>query len=200
MNRAAAVFSLAPNAVAIGAVWAQDCLEETMRLFHGTVLTVAMLALGCASGGASAGADEPGSGPGPQASGDSFSKDVGLATAADLERQTNRILERYQYSIERFDIGAYSFIDTRWKDRPVTEDERASGFVAARTRIMIRTRLRSRATDPVLAVHRVTFNAENLVRRAAGGDWERVVTEGFLDHVSRIALQFETEFRAGIRR
>ena len=169
-----------------------------MRLFHGTMLTVAMLTVGCASGGASAGADEPG--PEPVASGDSFSQDVGLATMADLERLTTRILERYQYDIERFDKGAYTFIDTSWRDRPVTADERASGFVAARTRILIRTRLRSRATSRILAVHRVTFHAENLVRRAAGGDWERVVTEGFLDHVSRIALQFETEFRAGIRR
>ena len=169
-----------------------------MRLFHGTVLTVAMLTVGCASGGASAGADEPK--PEPEASGGSFSRDVGLATMADLERLTNRILERYQYEIERFDKGAYTFIDTRWRDRLVTEDERASGFVAARTRILIRTRLRSRATTPILAVHRVTFNAENLVRRSAGGDWERVATEGFRDHVSRIALQFETEFRAGIRR
>lgn len=167
-----------------------------MRLFHGTVLTVAMLTVGCASGGASAGADEPG----PEARGDSFSKDVGLATIADLERLTNKILERYQYEIERFDKGAYTFIDTRWRDRLVTEDERASGFVAARTRILIRTRLRSRATTQILAVHRVTFNAENLVRRSGGGDWESVMTEGFRDHVSRIALQFETEFRAGLRR
>ncbi len=169
-----------------------------MRLFHGTVLTVAMLTVGCASGGASNGADEPA--PEAEASGDSFSQDVGLATVSDLERQTTRILERYQYDIERFDKGAYTFIDTRWRDRPVTEDESASGFVAARTRILIRTRLRSRATDQILAVHRVTFTAENLVRRSAGGDWERVMTEGFRDHVSRIALQFETEFRAGVRR
>ncbi len=169
-----------------------------MRLFHGTVLTVVMLTLGCASGGASAGADE--AGPGPEAGGDSFSQDVGLATMADLERLTNRILQRYQYEIERFDKGAYTFIDTRWRDRPVTEDERASGFVAARTRILIRTRLRSRVTTQILAVHRVTFNAENQVKRSAGGDWERVATEGFRDYVSRIALQFETEFRAGIRR
>ncbi len=196
MNRVAAVFSLAPNAVVTRAAWTQDYLEGTMRLFHGTVLTVAMLTVGCASGGASAGADEPE----PEASGGSFSRDVGLATMADLERLTNRILERYQYEIERFDKGAYTFIDTRWRDRLVTEDERASGFVAARTRILIRTRLRSRATTPILAVHRVTFNAENQVRRSAGGDWERVATEGFRDHVSRIALQFETEFRAGIRR
>ncbi|MCH7476131.1 MAG: hypothetical protein IIA27_15885, partial [Gemmatimonadetes bacterium] len=112
------------------------------------------------------------------ASGDSFSQDVGLATMADLERLTNRILERYQYDIERFDKGAYTFIDTRWRDRPVTADERASGFVAARTRILIRTRLRSRVTNPTLAVHRVTFNAENLVRRPAAGDCERVATEG----------------------
>ena len=169
-----------------------------MRLFHGTVLTVAMLTVGCASGGASAGAAE--AEPEPQASGDSFSQDVGLATITDLERLTNRILERYHYTIERFDKGAYTFIDTSWKDRPVTEDERASGFVAARTRILIRTRLRSRATTQILAVHRVTFNAENLMRRSADGDWERILTEGFRDHVSRIALQFETEFRAGIRR
>ncbi len=169
-----------------------------MRLFHGTVLTVAMLTFGCASGGASGGADEPE--PEPVASGDGFSQNVGLATAADLERLTNRILERYQYEIERFDEGPYTFIDTRWRDRPVTEDERASGFVAARTRILIRTRLRSRATAQILAVHRVTFTAENLVRRSADGDWERVATKGFRDHVSRIALQFETEFRAGIRR
>ena len=169
-----------------------------MRLFHDTLLTVAMLTVGCASGGASAGADEPA--PAPEASGDSFSKDVGLATMADLERLTTRIFERYQYEIERFDKGAYTFIDTRWRDRLVTEDERASGFVAARTRILIRTRLRSRATTPILAVHRVTFTAENLVRRSGGGDWERVNTEGFRDHVSRIALQFETEFRAGLRR
>ncbi len=167
-----------------------------MRLFHGTVLIVAMLTVGCASGGASAGADEAA----PEASGDSFSKDVGLATMTDLERLTNSILQRYQYEIERFDQGPYTFIDTRWRDRPVTQDERESGFVAARTRILIRTRLRSRATTQVLAVHRVTFNAENQVKRSADGDWERVMTEGFRDHVSRIALQFETEFRAGIRR
>ncbi len=168
-----------------------------MRLFHGTVLTVAMLTVGCASGGASAGADEPA--PAPVASGDGFRKEVGLATISDLERLTTRIFERYQYEIERFDIGAYTAIDTRWRDRLVTEDERARGFVAARTRILIRTRLRSRATTQILAVHRVTFNAENLLRRS-GGDWERVMTEGFRDHVSRIALQFETEFRAGLRR
>ncbi len=169
-----------------------------MRLFHGAVLTVAMLTVGCASGGASAGAEAPG--PEPEAFGDSFSRNVGLATMADLRRLTNRILERYQYEIERFDEGAYTFIDTRWRNRPVTEDERASGFVAARTRILIRTRLRSRATTQILAVHRVTFNAENQVRRSLDGDWERIATEGFRDHVSRIALQFETEFRAGIRR
>ena len=157
-----------------------------------------MLTVGCASGGGAAGADELG--PEPEAFGDSFSQNVGLATMADLERLTNRILQRYQYEIERFDKGAYTFIDTRWRDRPVTEDERASGFVAARTRILIRTRLRSRATTQILAVHRVTFNAENQVKRSAGGDWERVATEGFRDHVSRIALQFWTEFRAGIRR
>ncbi len=63
-----------------------------MRLIHGVVLTVAMLTVGCASGGASAGANEQG--PEPEASGDSFSKDVGLATMSDLERLTNRILER----------------------------------------------------------------------------------------------------------
>ncbi len=169
-----------------------------MRLFRGTVLTIAMLTVGCASGGASGGVDEPGAEP--RASGDGFSQDVGLATAADLRRLTNRILERYQYEIERFDEGAYTFIDTRWRDRPVTEDERASGFVAARTRILIRTRLRSRATSQILAVHRVTLTAENLVRRSVDGDWERIATEGFRDHMSRIALQFETEFRAGIRR
>ena len=169
-----------------------------MRLFNGAVLTVAMLTVGCASGGASAGANEQG--PEPEAFSDSFSQDVGLATMSDLRRLTNRILERYQYEIERFDEGAYTFIDTLWKDRPVTEDERASGFVAARTRILIRTRLRSRATTQILAVHRVTFNAENQVRRSLDGDWERIATEGFRDHVSRIALQFETEFRAGIRR
>ena len=169
-----------------------------MRLFHGAVLTVAMLTVGCASGGASAGANEQG--PEPEAFGDSFSQNVGLATMSDLRRLTNRILERYQYEIERFDEGAYTFIDTRWKDRPVTEDERASGFVAAQTRILIRTRLRSRATAQILAVHRVTFNAENLVKRSAGGDWERIATAGFRDHASRIAFQFETEFRAGIRR
>ena len=169
-----------------------------MRLFHGTALTVAMLTVGCASGGASAGADEPG--PEREARGDSFRKDVGLATLADLERVTYRIFERYQYEVERFDKGAYTFIDTRWRDRVPTEDERASGFVAVRTRILIRTRLRSRATTQILAVHRVTLTAENEARRSGGGDWERIMTEGFRDHVSRIALQFETEFRAGIRR
>ncbi len=169
-----------------------------MRLIHGVVLTVAMLTVGCASGGASAGANEQG--PEPEAFSDNFSQDVGLATMSDLRRFTNRILERYQYEIERFDEGAYTFIDTRWRNRPVTEDERASGFVAAQTRILIRTRLRSRATTQILAVHRVTFNAENLVRRSVDGDWERIATEGFRDHVSRIALQFRTEFSAGIRR
>ncbi len=89
-----------------------------MRLFHGTVLTVAMLTVGCASGGASAGANEQG--PEPEAFSDNFSQDVGLATMSDLRRFTNRILERFQYEIERFDEGAYTFIDTRWRNRPVT--------------------------------------------------------------------------------
>ena len=164
---------------------------------HCAAPVVMMLIWGCASGGGAVTSEEPR----PLDEAAIFSQDVGLATMTDLRRMTNRILQRYQYQIERFDEGAYTFIDTRWKDRPVFADEAAMGVVAARTRILIRTRLRSRATTQILAVHHVTLSAENMVRITGEDEWQSaVMTAEFKDYASRIALQFETEFRAGIRR
>lgn len=166
-------------------------------LRHCAAPVVMMLICGCASGGGAVTSEEPR--PSDEAA--IFSQDVGLATLADLRRLTNRILERYQYQIERFDEGAYTFVDTRWKDRPIFADEAAIGVMAARTRILIRTRLRSRATTQILAVHRITLSAENMVRTTRDGKWQfGVMTAEFKDYASRIAHQFETEFRAGIRR
>lgn len=170
------------------------------RRVRAAAATTVLLLQGCASAGGGAGAGATDNDASSSAAVESFSKDVGLATAFDLERQTRRILERYQYEIIRFDEGAYTFVDTAWKPRPVLPDEQAMGIVAARTRILIRTRLRSRVTDETLAVHRVTFSAENMVR-IGDADWQYgVMTEDFKDYLDRIATQFESEFRTGIRR
>ena len=108
-----------------------------MRLVYGSALTLAVFTLGCASGGGT-----PSAGGGNTATslsaGDSFSQNVGLATIADFRRQTERILERYQFQIERFDEGAYTSVDTYWKDRQITDQEAAAGYIAAQTRILLR--------------------------------------------------------------
>ena len=172
-----------------------------MRLIHGGALLLSIMAVGCASGGGATGGSGDPADPTALSAGETFSQDVGLATITDLRRITESIMERYQYEIERFDEGAYTVVDSYWKDRQLLPDERDAGFVGAQTRLLIRTRLRARATTQTLAVHRVTFQAENMLRRTPGGEWEfGILTDDFKDLVENIARQFESEFRAGIRR
>ena len=155
------------------------------------VMLCTTLVWGCATSGA--GSAEMGAIP--------FRETVGNATAIDVERKTRQVLERYHYELVRTETTRYSmYFETHWRQRAPFEDEEALGISAARSRIIVRGRSRTRGAGGTTGLMVVEFTMENLVLDEDSGQWRQVVvTNMFRAYAKEIANRLKDEFTSGIR-
>lgn len=131
-----------------------------------------------------------------------YTANVGTATAYDFKDKTQRLFTRYQFQVYRFQETAdLIFIETEWKLRYPFEDELAHGIEEAKTRIVAEARPRSRMSSGGSELNRVSFYAENLVRFKQSHEWQPVALSDMLkSYLKEFADDLTTEFRTGIRK
>lgn len=131
----------------------------------------------------------------------SYSTNVGVATTFDFKDKTERILNKYQFQIERYEeYGDRLYIETKWKDRIPFEDEKKDGIIAARSRLIVKARPRTR-TGITVKLNQIQFIGENLVLFANRESWRPApLTKMCKAYFKQCADDLKTEFRTGIRR
>lgn len=132
-----------------------------------------------------------------------FSVSAGETTMHDLYIKTARILNRDLFEIVRQEESTQLvYLETRWQFRPPFEDEQAQGIAEARTRLIVRARLRRAA---VIAggsnLYTVQITAENMVQLIGAEEWSRITnTPMYKAYIRNIAKELENEFRMSMRR
>ncbi len=144
---------------------------------------------------------------GTRSEGNSFGKfeyveEIGVATDFDTADKTRRILSRLNFVLVREERSTNEFyFETQWKDRHPFEDEREAGVVAARTRIIIRTRPKTATGFGGAKLNRIRLFAENEVQYASSHEWRRaVITPMLKDYLDDIVERIKIEFRSGMRK
>ena len=133
-----------------------------------------------------------------------YKADLGVATDFDALDKTRRILmSRFHYEIVREEHSAGSFyFETRWKERPLFEDELELGVVSARTRVIISTRPRARYGSGLAQPNPIRMLGESQFILEGGGEWVKIpITDAARKYMKNIANEFKTEFKAvGLRK
>ncbi len=139
--------------------------------------------------------------------GDAFGKfdyveEIGVATDFDTADKTRRILSRLNFILVREERSVNEFyFETQWKDRHPFEDEREAGVVAARTRIIIRTRPKTATGFGGAKLNRIRLFAENEVQYASSHEWQRAaITPMLKEYLDDIVERIKIEFRSGMRK
>lgn len=129
-----------------------------------------------------------------------YRADLGVATDFDALDKTRRILmSRFHYEIVREEHSSGSFyFETRWKERPLFEDERELGVISARTRLIISTRPRARYGSGMAQSNSIRMLGESQFILEGGGEWIKIpMTDAARNYMKTIANEFKTEFKAG---
>jgi hypothetical protein len=148
------------------------------------LLSVLVLASGCASTGGSA----------------QFRRDVGSATGPDALERGAMVLREYHYEVVRQEQTPDLVMETHWLPRAVFDDERALGIGDAESRVLITGRQR---IDTLLgSLYTLTMVVENRVRPVDNDQWvETINTRSFSQYAERMAKRLEEELRTiGVRR
>ena len=153
-----------------------------------SLLSILVLQLGCSGSGSTT------------SSGNSFRENLGSTSLAQLQKSIEDIvLRKYQYQYERDTYTSEdTYVETRWRDDAALEDEKAAGYVFARTRIIITARPRNR-TPGAMQTFSVTFRAECMVRTAAGDWMEAPMTAARKAILKEVSNELKTEMTSGIR-
>ena len=153
------------------------------------------LAIACAGGVACAGGSAGG-----EASPQTYRKDLPHATANDLVRMSQKILERKVYRMERVEQESYVLIETAWTGRYPLEDEIEAGVVEVMTRIVIRGRPRQRSNPGMTTNLQIsTLEAENRAIFGDSSEWVPFMTPMFKEYMDEIVRDLTTELNTGVR-
>lgn len=145
-----------------------------------------LLLAGCASGGSE-----------PAAPNGRVTFDAGSGSGSDIAEKVTRVLTRSQYEIYRREPEPNIYFETYWRERYPLPDEEAQGLGEAKTRILIRARMRQRTRSGDL--YGVSLIAENLTR-GKGGEWAPTPpSDDFKQYVKKLADEIKAELDAGIR-
>ncbi len=145
---------------------------------------VAMIVAGCASGG----------GGGSDARVD---RNLGSATLSDLMERSHRVIRLHQFEVEREEEEGMYYLETRWRDRTLFDDERALGIQAAQTRVVIRGNPRSPTAQGQF--YSVNILVENRVSLGSGEWRQEVLTDEFRGWANRIVEDLRRELDVGVR-
>jgi hypothetical protein len=130
-----------------------------------------------------------------------YTADLGTATTFDFQEKSQRLLNKYQYQIERYDeFGPRLYLETQWKDRRPFDDEQNSGIVEARSKIILEAKPHTRSAGTT-RLNKVQLIGENLVIFAKTQAWVSVpLTPMCKAYFKQFADDLRTEFRTGFRR
>jgi len=132
-----------------------------------------------------------------------FQARVGTATAPDVRIKTNLLLTRYQFELVRFEESSHEFyFETSWKYREPFDDEKGNSVSAARTRLIIRSRPRSRTgLGGTADIHNVQIYGENQLRLMGSEEWINApLSDELMEYFRTFARDLETELRSGVGR
>jgi hypothetical protein len=159
-----------------------------MKVSRGLMLAflavVAVVATGCASGGGGSGEVR-------------LDRNVGSATLNDLRERANRVVRIHQFEIEREDDEGMYYLETRWRDRTLFDDERALGIQSAQSRVVVRGNPRSPTAQGQF--YSVNIIVENRVSLGIGEWREQVLTDEFRGWANRIIEDLRRELDVGVR-
>lgn len=156
--------------------------------------TMSMVALALALGLAAC-ASAGGSG-----SSSHFARSIGVGTAADIDQQGQRFMALNQFEMEREEAAPNIYMESRWRERSVLDDEYALGIDAAEIRATIRARPRS-GTSAMGDLYTVDLIIEQRVRLANESVWTtETLTEGARELAATMAEDLRQSLDIGVRR
>jgi hypothetical protein len=131
--------------------------------------------------------------------GGNVQRSLGNASAQDATTRVTRVLNQFQYDIERTETSPQLLtIQTRWKRRPPFTDEALEGISAAETRVTVTGRFRlETAQGPLYAID---LELENRVQRMDAGDWvDNAATLQYRVYADSLVKTLQRERSHGVR-
>ncbi|MFH0989587.1 MAG: hypothetical protein V1799_06175 [bacterium] len=133
---------------------------------------------------------------------DTYSENIGTATALDIKEKTRKFFTKFNFEILRYteDSDMISF-ESSWKLRSAMNDEVEKGFEEGRIRLFIQASPRRvRQTDAFSDLHVVKFTVENQVRYITTQKWVNApITPMVRAYLKKLSDELTMEFRTGIR-
>lgn len=135
-------------------------------------------------------------------SSNTYTADVGTATAMDVKDKGRLFLDRQQYQVLRQEeTSDLIYMETHWRFRPPFEDEIELGVEEARTRIILRAQARGMRQQGLFSdISAVKFTAENQVRYRGETTWkDGQITPKLRLYLRKLSDDLSIVFRTGIR-
>ncbi len=129
--------------------------------------------------------------------------DVGVGTAADIDRKAREVLARYRFQVVRVQPPPDVYYETEWLRRDPFDDERSAGAEAAQSRVIVRARQRGLgiSSTSIANTFAIDVTVENMVRAAGGADFRPApLTPAFRAFAKKLTDELELELRSGLRR
>lgn len=156
----------------------------SVHLVGGLVLlAILTLSTACAGSGSSRGLSDRGI----------YSVRLGVASLSAINRESRPIFNRYDYTVDQREVYGNDQLRlrTRWRTRPLLEDEKAEGYVRAQTRLFLLTRPSTGVSGT-----RVTLRSETRYKRDAAGNWRNAaITPEAKRYIDEIAREFKDIFQ-----
>lgn len=131
--------------------------------------------------------------------GGNIQRSLGNATAQDAMTRVPRVLNLFQYDIERQESSPQLLtVQTRWKRRAPFTDEALEGISAAETRVTVTGRFRlETAQGPLYAID---VELDNRVQRMDAGDWiDNAATRQYRTYADSLVKTLQRELALGVR-
>lgn len=117
---------------------------------------------------------------------------LGQATSYDAQRYIEQILRKYNFQIERSNIGGQIYYETSWLER--IPDESESGIQSIQTKITISSR-GGRTLATGIRTFTLELSGTTQAIQYIGADWERVPISAYSTNViDEIAQELKDEF------
>ena len=131
--------------------------------------------------------------------GGNIQRSLGNATAQDAMTRVTRVLNLFQFDIERQESSPQLLtVQTRWKRRAPFADEALEGISAAETRVTVTGRFRlETAQGPLYAID---VELDNRVQRMDAGDWiDNAATRQYRTYADSLVKTLQRELALGVR-
>ena len=130
------------------------------------------------------------------------SETVGQASSFNFQNSATRLLDRYSYTINRYEeYSSRVYYETMWKDHSLFDDEIDIEINAVQTRLILEARPKIKEPTAGRETYSVKFTGEVLVRMDPFGEWITIsMTPQRKVYFKQLADDFKFDLRASIRR